>query len=403
MNKIFEKNMEIKILSLLCSFFLWIYVMAVVDPIDTKDILVNNIRFSYEGVNENEFTPIENLPSIRLRMRGKNSDISRITPDNFSLNGIISNPKVGSNRVLLKAELPSRITYEIIPRDIYIELDELKVQSRTVEIVTVNSLPEDKEVKLIDSNVKATYIEGPQSQLDKVDKVIARVDLSGQEEDFSQKINLLPIDENGKEVSNITLSTEHVFIRVVINHKKTVDVFPNIIDTNNEGVLLSAYKVVPNKVTISGTKGRVDSIKGIYTQLINSSELQGRLDKKIKLDVPPGIVTNVSEVILKRSAENLIEKTFILSADNIDLRNFSHDEEEFLRSVIPDITYSVSISKEFEDELEESNIVLSMDKKNMDEGTSRIPIVLETKLPIDEYNIEPQSITFNYNSGSVLQ
>lgn len=403
MNKIFEKNMGIKIFSLLFSFFLWFYVMAVVDPIDTKDILISNIHFSYEGADENEFTPIGSLPSVRLRVRGKNSDISKITPDTFSLNGIISNPKVGANRAVLKAELPTRVTYEIVPGDIYIELDKLKVQSRTVEIVTVNSLPEDREVKVIDSNVKATYIEGPQSQLDKVDKVIAKVDLSGQEEDFSQKINLLTIDDNGKEVANVTLNTEYVFIRVVINHKKTVDVLPNIIDTHNEGVLLSAYKAVPDKVTVSGTKSRIDSIKGIYTQLINSSELQGRLDKKIKLDIPPGITTNVNEVILKRSAENLIEKTFVLSAAKIDLRNFSHEEEEFLRSEIPDITYSVSISKEFEDELEESNIVLSMDKEKMDEGTLRIPILLETELPIDEYNIEPQSVTFSYNSDSVLQ
>lgn len=399
MNKFFEQNMTIKLVSLTVSFFLWIYVMGVVDPIDTRDILVNTINFVYEGNNEKEFVPIGSLPAVRLRLRGRSSDISKLISNTPTLTGIITSPKVGSNRAVLKAELSNKFSYQIIPSDISIDLDELKVQSRPIEVVTFNKLGEGKEVKVIESNVKSTYIEGAESQLNRVEKVIAKVDLAEQTEDFSEKVKLIPIDEDGKEVANISLNTEFVFIKVVVNHRKTVGIEPTIIDGSGQRLFLSAYKVTPDSLTLVGEASTVSKVDFVETATIRFEDIPGKIDKFISLNLPSGSSSSVREVQLQRDLKNISQKEIDFFAEDFVLKNFSDEEKEKARISLPVIRCTVSFSKELEEQVQKEKISLVLDKNLRNERTNEISVLCETDLPIDQYVLDIAKVRLNEENG----
>lgn len=64
--------------------------MGVVDPIDTKDITVNTINFTYANNAEaaNEFVTVGEIPSVRLEGAEKTGDITRAVSKGISVTGI---------------------------------------------------------------------------------------------------------------------------------------------------------------------------------------------------------------------------------------------------------------------------------------------------------------------------
>lgn len=168
MKNFYKKNAKVKLIVLFSSFILWIYVMGVVDPIITRDITINDISFIYENSNNNmEFVPIDDVQTVRIQMKGKSSDITNQISNGIGVTGIISNPKIGENTVMLKTELPAKIHYEFIPKEFVVKLDTIAVQSRTIEIDVIDESTTAERVYSIENNITSTYVEGASSELKK--------------------------------------------------------------------------------------------------------------------------------------------------------------------------------------------------------------------------------------------
>ena len=101
----FKENSKIKIISLLSAIVLWTYVMAIVDPEETK--LFENVPVTITNKNElNEkdlvIYPEKNL-TTNIYITGKLSNLKKVTKDDITVYGQINNPIEGNNEILLKA------------------------------------------------------------------------------------------------------------------------------------------------------------------------------------------------------------------------------------------------------------------------------------------------------------
>ena len=99
-----HKNTKIKIISLLSAIVAWMYVMAVVDPEDTK--LYENIPITITNLNEIKdlgvtvVDPDDNLVTS-VYIKGSLSDLQKISANNIDVYGTVSNPIEGQKEPTL--------------------------------------------------------------------------------------------------------------------------------------------------------------------------------------------------------------------------------------------------------------------------------------------------------------
>ena len=394
MKNFYKKNAKVKLIVLFSSFILWIYVMGVVDPIITRDITINDISFIYENSNNNmEFVPIDDVQTVRIQMKGKSSDITNQISNGIGVTGIISNPKIGENTVMLKTELPAKIHYEFIPKEFVVKLDTIAVQSRTIEIEVIDESTTAERVYSIENNITSTYVEGASSELKKVEKIIATVKLDNRKENFSEKLELYAVDKNGKRMNTVHLSDKYVFVKVSFNYSKEVDVVPNIVSYNGEKLRLSAYSTEPNTVLLTGDTKSLDILTEVYTKQIPCNNILACIGNQIELNNVDGLSMEPSSVKITRIDENILQKEIKYDVSEIIFKNFSSEEIEKVKNILKEsIIATVLYSKELDSEIDKSNVTIVLDKNNTDNVTKKVSFQLVTRLPIDSYKVNVNEI-----------
>ena len=394
MKNFYKKNAKVKLIVLFSSFILWIYVMGVVDPIITRDITINDISFIYENSNNNmEFVPIDDVQTVRIQMKGKSSDITNQISNGIGVTGIISNPKIGENTVMLKTELPAKIHYEFIPKEFVVKLDTIAVQSRTIEIEVIDESTTAERVYSIENNITSTYVEGASSELKKVEKIIATVKLDNRKENFSEKLELYAVDKNGKRMNTVHLSDKYVFVKVSFNYSKEVDVVPNIVSYNGEKLRLSAYSTEPNTVLLTGDTKSLDMLTEVYTKQIPCNNILACIGNQIELNNVDGLSMEPSSVKITRIDENILQKEIKYDVSEIIFKNFSSEEIEKVKNILKEsIIATVLYSKELDSEIDKSNVTIVLDKNNTDNVTKKVSFQLVTRLPIDSYKVNINEI-----------
>lgn len=394
---VYKKNMKVKLIVLFCSFVLWIYVMGVVDPIVTRDITINEISFVYENLdNSMEFIPIDDIQPVRIQIKGKSSDITSQISKGIGVTGVVSNPKVGENTVVLKTDLPPKINYEFIPKEFVVKLDTLSVQSRPLEIEVVDTSDISENFFSIEKNTTSTYVEGASSELKKVDKIIASLALNNRTENFSEKLELYALDKNGKRMNTVSLSDKYVFVKVTFNHTKELRVVPNIIGSDGEQVFLSAYSTDPKIVSVRAEPKLLNMPTEIYTKQIYYNNILSHVGNQIELNTIEGLSFEPNVVKIIRIDENILKKEMKYDISDIVFKNFSSEEIEKVKQTLKDpIIATVLYSKELDSEIDKSSVTVVLDKNNMDDVTKKPIFKLITSLPIDSYKLDINEILLN--------
>lgn len=394
---VYKKNMKVKLIVLFCSFVLWIYVMGVVDPIVTRDITINEISFVYENLdNSMEFIPIDDIQPVRIQIKGKSSDITSQISKGIGVTGVVSNPKVGENTVVLKTDLPPKINYEFIPKEFVVKLDTLSVQSRPLEIEVVDISDPSENFFSIEKNTTSTYVEGASSELKKVDKIIASLALNNRTENFSEKLELYALDKNGKRMNTVSLSDKYVFVKVTFNHTKELRVVPNIIGSDGEQVFLSAYSTDPKIVSVRAEPKLLNMPTEIYTKQIFYNNILSHVGNQIELNTIEGLSFEPNVVKIIRIDENILKKEMKYDISDIVFKNFSSEEIEKVKQTLKDpIIATVLYSKELDSEIDKSSVTVVLDKNNMDDVTKKPIFKLITSLPIDSYKLDINEILLN--------
>ena len=113
MNK-FKHNYKIKIISLLSAIVLWMYVMATVDPEETK--LFENVPVTITNTSELNEKNLVIYPKQELTtsvyVTGKLSNIKKISKDDINVYGQINSPMEGNNEIYLKVSTSQRVNYD---------------------------------------------------------------------------------------------------------------------------------------------------------------------------------------------------------------------------------------------------------------------------------------------------
>ena len=296
-----KNNSKIKIISLLSAMVLWMYVMAIVDPEETK--LFENIPVTITNKNElNErdlvIYPEQDL-TTNIYVTGKLSNLKKVTKDDINVYGQINNPLEGNNEIYLKVSTSQRVNYDFKNPVMIVTLEKIISEDKSIKVDITGSGKNNVDNIMLQDNIDKVSVSGPRSLVNKVKRVVGTVKVNGELNDFSQSIKLEPVDANGKVVEGIELEKDSVNVNITLLTQKTVPITLKLSDNSESGV---NYTMSQNTVTIKGKKDIVDSINDIETQPVKLSEILPGTSKDIYLQVPSGITIETKYITIKKNS-----------------------------------------------------------------------------------------------------
>lgn len=384
-------NSKIKIIPLLSAMVLWMYVMAIVDPEETK--LFENIPVTITNKNElNErdlvIYPEQDL-TTNIYVTGKLSNLKKVTKDDINVYGQINNPLEGNNEIYLKVSTSQRVNYDFKNPVMIVTLEKIISEDKSIKVDITGSGKNNVDNIMLQDNIDKVSISGPRSLVNKVKRVVGTVKVSGESNNFSQSIKLEPVDANGKVVEGVELEKDSVNVNIILLAQKTVPIILKLSDNSESGV---NYTMSQNTVTIKGKKDIVDSINNIETQPVKLSEILPGTSKDIYLQVPSGITIETKYITInKNSEENTLEE-YTYTAKDIEIRN---NTENIDKSKIK-IPNSINVSIEYlqsEGSINKDDIKLYIDLNEVSLEDNTCKIKYESIYEIEKINIDPDTVT----------
>ena len=386
-----KNNSKIKIISLLSAMVLWMYVMAIVDPEETK--LFENIPVTITNKNELNERDLVIYPEQELTtniyVTGKLSNLKKVTKDDINVYGQINNPLEGNNEIYLKVSTSQRVNYDFKNPVMIVTLEKIISEDKSIKVDITGSGKNNVDNIMLQDNIDKVSISGPRSLVNKVKRVVGTVKVSGESNNFSQSIKLEPVDANGKVVEGVELEKDSVNVNITLLTQKTVPITLKLSDNSESGV---NYTMSQNTVTIKGKKDIVDSINNIETQPVKLSEILPGTSKDIYLQVPSGITIETKYITIKKNSEENAVAEYTYTAENIEIRN---NTENIDKSKIK-FPNSINVSIEYlqsEGSINKDDIKLYIDLNEVSLEDNTCKIKYESIYEIEKINIDPDIVT----------
>lgn len=384
-----KNNTKIKIISLLSAIVLWIYVMAIVDPQETKrfediPITIDNMKELAE--NNLVIYPQEDL-TTDIYLTGNVSNLKNITKEKIHVYGQFEDVLEGNGRLYLKAIIDERVTYEFKTKVKFLNLEKVVNEDKNIQVIVEGKSKDN--IDNIQKNIETVKVSGPRTLVKDVKNVVATLNVDKEQNDFSAKLNLIPVNEKGKKVDGVELSTSNVVVSATVLNQKEVPI--KMVYNNQEGeeVNLDNYKLSQDKVLIKGKKEVLDKINSINTQMLNLSDIDTSGSVQVNLEVPEGILISTKTVTLKSEKVKKITDEFNYGIGDIEIRN-NENNIEVSKIKIPE---SIKVSLEYTNDSQKitnSDIVLYIDLATINDN--KVNINYETTRKLDSVKINPSVV-----------
>lgn len=380
-----SNNTKLKLISLLSAIVLWMYVMAVVDPEETK--LFEDIPVSITNLNDLSDKDLVIYPDTEVTtsvyVTGKLSTIQKMSKEDISVYGQINNPIEGKNEIYLKVTPAQRVTYEFKNSIAIVNLEKIITENKKIEVEVTGNIKQDIDTINLENNNDEVEVSGPRSLVEKVEKIEAILNSNKQTDDFDISLDLKPVDKKGNVVSGVELKTSSLNAKVTLLKEKTVPIKVNIEGENTEN-----YKLSQDTVYIKGKRELVDKIEYISTQPINLSSIPKNTTMDISLIIPNGITSNIKSVSATLNISNSLTSEFIYNSNEVKIKN-NVNNIDTSNIKIPD-TITVNIEYDDTEKIDKQDITLYIDLSK-ENSSGKYDIDYESNYDIKSIQINPNT------------
>lgn len=255
------------------------------------------------SVNTDKYFVTGYPEKVKLKLEGATSLItSAVNTQNFRVYIDLTNLGVGKHRVPVKVSgLSNQLSYRVSPTKINVDIQRRKSRSFPVQIeYNKSAVAKGYNLGDVKATPKIVTATGARSEIDRIDKIVAKVALPmNTTRTYQRQVILLAEDSKGHQL-NIVIepSTVNVEIPVTLSHKKVKLKLNSKNEANNKDYTLTAS---PDSVEIYGSKAELKDIKDLAVD-VDLSNITQTQTKRVKLQLPKGIVkadTDTVEINIK--------------------------------------------------------------------------------------------------------
>lgn len=375
MDKSENRTLIVKIVCLLLSLGLWLYISNVENPVRTyelKNIPVELINEDYLTdskfaiVNKQQFT-------VDLKLEGPSSEVIKVKKEDFKIVADMSAYALKSGENTIPVQIinyPENINIKNNGfLGIKITLEELVQKEFTIKSKVKINYKENIFEKEQTINPKTVIVTGGKSSIERISGAI----LTGEEKDVDKNkqsdYDIKFVDSSGNEVSNITSDIKTASLLIKVVNGKSVPINLKTTGTVPQGYTLEGYELSKNNINILGDSQNLSKIESIDTEFVDMSSLQADSEMDVKLNLPEGISVQSGEstvkVKFKVKKEEATTKSIVC---NVQYKNLSEDFS--VEPQNPTVNVTLTGAQSSLDNMRSQNINVILDLANVkEEGT----------------------------------
>ena len=403
-------NLGLKIIALFFSAFLWLIVVNVSNPIGSRpfsDIpvtIVNDDIIKSSG----EVYQVLGEDTVSVVVYANREVRQKLRTEDIVATADVAQMDTTTNLIPINITIPDYSgDYDsavAVPRNIRIQREKSgsKVLALTAE--TGGTTPRDGytlgDITVDPANITIT---GPESALDKIDRAVARVDVSGKSKDEDIKADLILYDANGNELSQTQLDNnlgeDGIIVSVEILKEKTVPVEFGVTGTPAEGFRYTGCTSVPESIRICGKTEAINDVDEIRVpaSVIDISGADAPIERTVNITqyLPENVMLvddNAGEIVVTAMVEQEGTRTIKMLVSSIRISNLA-DELEVDYEPDAEIDLQFRGEEQALDLLDISNAV-SVDLSEYTEpGVYDVPVQVNTPSGIEMISDPTVSLT----------
>jgi YbbR domain-containing protein len=391
-----ENDLLIKVISVLISFGLWIYLTNVENP--TKSMRIYNVPVRLESQESIEDQDLILLPNqeimVTLTVEGPASEVYRTTANDFRVVADLEDVALRKGRNEIPIEIvqyPS--TINISPSrsvTVTVNLDDLV--EREVDIVSqFNAVAAEGFFALpVTLEPSVGLIRGPASFVNQVTNLAVRGEKSGLTSEYTETLSLVPVGEGNNEVENIGIEPLFADLTVMIYPTKTVEVNPVTTGILNPGLDLKSVIPSPKTIVVAGPANVLAQLERVNTARIDLATITESKNFIAGLVIPDNIhvVGGESNVQIAATVEALGTKTV---SKNLSVTGLEEGLEAQLSSNFVNVRLR-GVQSQLDTTTAE-NITATLDLADFGVGVHTV--MPDVMLPVGLVHevVEPESIT----------
>lgn len=286
-----SRNKLKKIIALIMSMSLWVYVMGAQNPVIEDSY---RVKVNLKGSTPNYKAFYDEHQNARILLSAPRSYFIDYSETDIRAYIDISQYGEGEFDIPIEASYPKGFELlRISPENVHVHIEPIIERQMDLDVTLSGSTKNNTVIRHMDAPKNVTVV-GAKSAADKVTKVVGFVGIVDEDDDFELNVPVTAVDENGREVPNVRVvpAKVNVFLDVEKGAKKTVPIIASI--TAPEGREISKVTLSPENVEIEGVADVVNDIESLNTESIVLTS--GSIYKNyVNLVIPNDIVKTEAE------------------------------------------------------------------------------------------------------------
>lgn len=298
MRDFFKKDWVIKVISVLVSIIIWIYVVYFQNPqYETwiKGVPVTRSNMSTDFSSGKLKILESNSDTVNIKVKGTRRTVAKLNNANIKVTAdMISVTKDGSYTLGTNVVFPvSGIS--IVQKEPYnyeIAVDKVATSKLKIEVKKTGTLKSGYEIDTESITPETVSITAPQSILNTVSKAAVTVDISGKSSDIKGNYLIEFYNASGEKIvnPNISKSVEFAEGYFSLTMTKEVEIVPQ--PSNAEAIENAGLSVNINgakTVKIKGKSNIISQIDKIYTKPFSFASISEGAARTAELDIPENV------------------------------------------------------------------------------------------------------------------
>lgn len=398
MKKSLTNNIGLKLLAFLFAFMLWLLVVNIDDPVDTKTFDSIPVTIEHAEVvtqDQRSYQVLDGTDTVSVTVSATRSVLEKISAEN-----IVATADM--RELYLESQIPIEITipgYEFEsatanPRNVQVKIEQNKSDTFPITVTTTGTVRDGYVLGNVQADPERVTVNGPESVIDRISKVVAQVNVSGLSEDSSIDAVLTYYDSDNNEISAEQLAnnlgTTGVKVNVTLYHTARI---PVTVDTSGvtaaEGYSISEVTWTPEEIQLAGEEEVLDALEGIRipADAVDITSISQRTEQTVDITpyLPEGtrlVDENGNNILVTARVAREGTKSFDIPVGSITVDNLSDSLTVSGYGSGDDLEVHIGGPQEQLNSLQLSDLAVSIDLKDCTKaGDYEVPVTIT--LPSD--------------------
>lgn len=327
--KLFEKNSVIKAVSVLIAVLIWFLVLDQDNPFEQR-ILAVPLTTNQQVLDDNNLQLVgTQLPtSVDVKIKGRRNEIMGVTSNDFQVTLDLSEvDDSGTKRIEIgRPEYFGEkdiVIASFNPVSVNLNFERIIGKQYPVVIEKIGKLPEGYEVLNLKVDPTIAILEEKESSINKVNKVIAQINLSEIRDSKEIIKKGIVVDSNGQQMKQFDGAVPLI---ITFDLVKTVPVSASAKGAPVQDYYLKEIRYSMPSIRVLGNMNLLDSLIKINSEPIDISGRDESFTTPLTLILPQG-ATALKEDRDKLSVEIVLEKFLIRDFEILSSRIAIYDSD----------------------------------------------------------------------------